>query len=207
MTRIFSTLSPLSLSLSLSLMYIKQTGLPKPQPDHAMIMVKFATDCMAKMNRIVCSSSLVDTLGNDTADLTMRVGLHSGPVTAGVLRGQKSRFQLFGDSVNTAARMESCGIKDKIHISQSTADLLILANKSHWLTPRQDIIEAKGKGKMQTYWVNRKTTTVTASQASSKHLTNLSSSGGASGDGGGDDTEVDFSERNWKDDETGLLAE
>jgi class 3 adenylate cyclase len=46
-----------------------------------------------------------------------------GPTTAGVLRGEKSRFQLFGDTVNTAARMESTGQKGRIHVSQKTADV------------------------------------------------------------------------------------
>jgi len=72
-------------------------------------------------------------LGPDTGDLSMRIGLHSGPVTAGVLRGEKSRFQLFGDTVNTAARIEGTGERGRIHLSNETAKLLIKSNKSHWV--------------------------------------------------------------------------
>ena len=78
------------------------------------------------------------------------------PVTAGVLRGEKSRFQLFGDTVNTAARMESTGEKSKVHVSKDTAELLIAAGKGHWVKPRKELVSAKGKGTMQTYWLEFK---------------------------------------------------
>merc|ERR1712241_1494466 len=131
--------------------YMAVTGLPNPKKDHALIMAKFARDCRDEM--ISLTKSLEVTLGPDTSDLAMRFGLHSGQVTAGVLRGQKSRFQLFGDTVNTAARMESTGKPNKIQVSQSTADLLKKAKKNRWLHAREEMVEAKGKGLMMTYWV------------------------------------------------------
>ncbi|CAB9519856.1 Receptor-type guanylate cyclase gcy [Seminavis robusta] len=128
--------------------YMAVTGVPNPQPDHAIRMIKFARDCMMKMDRIL--EKLVPSLGEDTLNLKMRVGCHSGPVTAGVLRGDKGRFQLFGDTVNTASRMESNGVKGRIHVSEACADLL----PTKWLTRREDKVVAKGKGEMQTYWVD-----------------------------------------------------
>ena len=67
-------------------------------------MARFAQDCMNEMRQIV--HDLASEIGEDTKDLEMRVGLHSGPTTAGVLRGDKSRFQVFGDTVNTGKRLQ-----------------------------------------------------------------------------------------------------
>lgn len=75
-------------------------------------------------------------------------------MTAGVLRGERARFQLFGDTVNTAARMESNGVPGKIHASTATADLLVAAGMSSWVIPREGGVQAKGKGLMKTVWLH-----------------------------------------------------
>jgi class 3 adenylate cyclase len=82
-------------------------------------------------------------LGPDTGDLALRVGLHSGQTTAGILRGDRQRFQLFGDTVNVCSRMESTGLPGKVQLSQQTATILEGAGKSHWITPREEEIVAK----------------------------------------------------------------
>ena len=127
------------------------TGIPTPRFDHAVAMAKFARDMVCKLDQEL--HVLADVLGSETLGLSMRVGLHSGQVTAGVLRGEKARFQLFGDTVNTAARIESTGKPNRIHASEATAKLLIQAGKHHWVKPREDTVVAKGKGEMKTYWI------------------------------------------------------
>eukprot|EP00980_Cylindrotheca_fusiformis_P023505 scaffold10543_cov127-Cylindrotheca_fusiformis.AAC.1 len=112
-------------------------------------------------------------LGPDTSELELRVGIHSGQVTAGVLRGERSRFQLFGDTMNTAARMESTSARSRIQVSQATAELLLAAGNSTWLAPRQNKILVKGKGEMQTYWLKSKTTNGSKPLKSKSDMTTL----------------------------------
>lgn len=115
-----------------------------------MTMARFARDCIAE--HIASSKNLELTLGPETGDLRIRVGLHSGPITAGVLRGERSRFQLFGDTVNTGARLESSGQGNRIHISEVTANLIKEAGHEHWIEERKDSVHLKGKGTMKTFW-------------------------------------------------------
>ena len=139
------------------------TGLPREQPDHAVRMALFAHQCLMQFQRII-NEDLSPRLGTDCQTLALRVGIHSGPVTAGVLRGDKSRqvrdarrlfvflivclsvrFQIFGDTVNTASRIETTGLPNRIQISETTANNLRSFGKEAWICSREDTVYAKGK--------------------------------------------------------------
>jgi class 3 adenylate cyclase len=132
--------------------YVAVAGLPDPRKDHAVAIANFARRCMVLMHET--TKKLEKTLGPDTSELSIRIGVHSGPVTAGVLRGDRSRFQLFGDTMNTAARIETTGRAGCIHVSEETANILIESGKDHWLTRRTEKVTAKGKGDLTTYWLS-----------------------------------------------------
>lgn len=78
--------------------------------------------------------------------------------SAGVLKGDKARFQLFGDTVNTASRLETTGLPGMIQISEETANRLKKAGKDDWYMPRKETIVAKGKGKIRTFWLDLSST-------------------------------------------------
>lgn len=131
--------------------FVAATGLPLPQKDHAVRMIRFARAIVRQMGHI--TKRLEVTLGPDTGDLCLRIGIHSGPVTAGVLRGERARFQLFGDVMNVCSRMESTGDANRIQLSADTAELVKNDGKGNWIIRREGTVVVKGKGDMQTYWV------------------------------------------------------
>eukprot|EP00980_Cylindrotheca_fusiformis_P020171 scaffold7242_cov137-Cylindrotheca_fusiformis.AAC.7 len=133
--------------------YVAAVGLPEPVEKHAVVACKFARDCLKKMKEITLKLEV--TLGPDTGDLDLRTGIHSGQVTAGVLRGERSRFQLFGDTMNTAARMEQSGERNRIQLSEDSAGMLSEAGLAQWIMPRSRKIYVEGKGDMQTYWLRK----------------------------------------------------
>lgn len=148
--------------------YVAATGVPEAQEDHAIRICRFAQDCLAQTSEL--TKSLESSLGPGTGDLTIRIGIHSGPVTGGVLRGEKARFQLFGDTMNTAARMESTGKACMIQISPTTADILQQSGFAHWLKVREGGVFVKGKGDMQTFWATPTNSALTENVAGNQNL-------------------------------------
>lgn len=80
--------------------------------------------------------------------MELRIGIHSGPVVAGIIGTHKFAYDLWGDTVNTASRMESGGIPGQIQVSPATYELL--AGNGYTFEPR-GTIEVKGKGTMETW--------------------------------------------------------
>lgn len=93
--------------------------------------------------------------GPDTGNLTLRIGIHSGPVTGGFLKDQGGRFQLFGDTMNIATQLARSCDKDRIQLSEQSAELIRRHGKDQWLQERQDLIVSDGKSLERTYWLIR----------------------------------------------------
>ena len=118
--------------------YMVAGGLPMPQPDHAEVIAEMALDMQQEILRfsIECGKPL-----------NIRIGINTGPVVAGVIGTKKFIYDLWGDAVNTASRMESQGIPGKIQVSASTYNLL----QNKYSFEERGIIQVKGKGEMTTY--------------------------------------------------------
>ena len=115
-------------------------GIPQPIADHATAIARMALDMIAAIEAYARRTD---------SELTIRVGIHTGSVVAVVIGTKKFIYDLWGDTVNTASRMESHGVPGRIHVSEATHQLLAGAFDFEKRPP----IEVKGKGEMQTYLV------------------------------------------------------
>ena len=113
-------------------------GVPVPRADHAHAAATLALRMNAALGGINRDRGL---------DLHLRTGLHSGPLAAGIIGRDKFSYDLWGDTVNTASRMESSAPLDAIQLSASTAALLGTAFK---IVPR-GFVDIKGIGGMETW--------------------------------------------------------
>ena len=86
------------------------------------------------------------------SSFTMRAGIHTGPVVAGIVGVKKFQYDIWGDTVNTASRMENNSIGGKVNISQATYELI--KDLAEFEFDNRGEIEVKGKGKMQMWFVN-----------------------------------------------------
>jgi class 3 adenylate cyclase/ActR/RegA family two-component response regulator len=120
--------------------YMAAAGIPEPQADHAFRVASLAP----RMLRAVRDVS--ETTG---LDLQARIGIHSGPIVAGVIGTHKFAYDVWGDTVNTASRMESHSVTGRIHVSEATRRAL---DGRFQFEPRGQI-EVKGKGLMETYFL------------------------------------------------------
>lgn len=120
--------------------YMVAGGLPTPRLDHAEACADMALDMQREIDRFNRATG---------EPLSLRVGLHTGPVVAGVIGTTKFSYDLWGDTVNTASRMESHGIANRIQVTETTYERL----RHKYLFEERGIIDVKGMGEMRTYFL------------------------------------------------------
>jgi class 3 adenylate cyclase len=120
--------------------YMAVCGVPEPRPDHAVVLATMALemlDSLAEFNRA------------RGVGLRLRIGLNSGPVVAGVIGRSKFIYDLWGDTVNVASRMESSGVPDRIQVTEVTRAALMGVFEME----ERGEVEVKGKGMLRTWFV------------------------------------------------------
>jgi adenylate cyclase len=121
--------------------YMVAAGVPAPRPDHARALALMALDMQAAMGS-------VDEVGH--LGLELRIGINSGPVVAGVIGRKRFLYDLWGDAVNTASRMESHGTSGRIQITRATKELLA---EDEFICEPRGTISVKGKSEIEAWYL------------------------------------------------------
>jgi adenylate cyclase len=138
--------------------YMVAAGVPTPRPDHAQALARMAIDMRDAMR----SEDGVGHLG-----LELRIGINSGPVVAGVIGRKRFLYDLWGDAVNTASRMESHGTPGQIQVTRATYELL----KDDFVLEPRGTVDVKGKGEIETWYLVGRRADVSTSAASAAGAT------------------------------------
>ncbi|MCT7950369.1 response regulator [Ancylothrix sp. C2] len=123
--------------------YMVAGGLPVPQEDHAEAIANMALDIQQFINNFKTD------IGEN---FEIRMGIHTGPVVAGVIGTKKFIYDLWGDTVNLASRMESQGLPGFIQVTEAMQEKL----KDKYVFEARGMLDVKGKGEMMTYWLKGK---------------------------------------------------
>jgi adenylate cyclase len=123
--------------------YMVAGGFPEPRHNHVEAIADLAFEMLEVLKKF-------HQAAGQTFDI--RIGIHTGPAVAGVIGIKKFVYDVWGDTVNTASRMESHGIPGQIQVSEETYEGL----QDKYILKERGVIEIKGKGKMKTYLLQRR---------------------------------------------------
>ncbi|XP_058791395.1 soluble guanylate cyclase 89Db-like isoform X2 [Phymastichus coffea] len=121
--------------------YMAASGAPDRADDHAVNVADVALQLVSQVRSLSLPSA---------RDIQVRIGLHSGPAVAGVVGIKVPRYCFFGDTVNTASRMQTTSLPGRVHISPSIKALL---PEDRYVIEPRGVVSVKGKGNMETFWL------------------------------------------------------